>query len=203
MRSGSTSDPAQRNVNTGAGFGTGQAPQTGARRQLLIRCVLWSRAREIGVRFCAWDTTVVQDAKWFPAMDDNISAVDVLTRIIKSRRFDIILELRAVTWRRIQFEVSPDEASISEHRKDIEPPPLRGFGLPDPDALIGIGMRSQIAQKFHAVSDMNEPSHAINDRARDVIDQPHDRGSVLALCDDLEQQDHRGGRRRRRGRRRR
>ncbi len=92
------------------------------------------------------------------------------TKIIKPRRFDIILELRGVTWRRIQFEVSPDEAGISEHHEDIEPPPLSGFGLPDPDALIGIAMRFQIAQKLHAVSDPHEPPSAINDRARDVID---------------------------------
>lgn len=52
----------------------------------------------------------------------------------------------------------------------IEPPPLGGFGLPDPDALVGIAMRFQIAQKLHAVSDPHEPPDSINDRARDVVD---------------------------------
>ena len=42
----------------------------------------------------------------------EVEVVDVPTKIIKPRRFDIILELRGVTWRRIQFEVSPDEAGI-------------------------------------------------------------------------------------------
>lgn len=72
--------------------------------------------------------------------------------------------------RRIQFEVSPDEAGIGDERETIEPPPLSGFGLPDPDALVGIAMRFQIAQKLHAVSDPHEPPDSINDRARDVVD---------------------------------
>jgi hypothetical protein len=38
--------------------------------------------------------------------------ITVPTRRIKPRRFDIVLELRGVTWRRIQFEFSPDEAGV-------------------------------------------------------------------------------------------
>lgn len=78
--------------------------------------------------------------------------------------------MRGVTWRRIQFEVSPDEAGIGDEREVIEPLSLAGFGLPDPDALVGIAMRFQIAQKLHAVSDPHEPPDSINDRARDVVD---------------------------------
>lgn len=100
----------------------------------------------------------------------EVEIVNVPTRIIKPRRFDIILELRGVTWRRIQFEVSADEAGIGEDQEAIEPPPLSGFGLPDPDTLVGIAMRFQIAQKFHAVSDPHEPPDSVNDRARDVVD---------------------------------
>lgn len=100
----------------------------------------------------------------------DIEVVNVPTRVIKPRRFDIILELRGVTWRRIQVEVSPDEAGISDEHETIEPPPLGGFGLPDPDALVGIAMRFQIAQKLQAVSDPHEPPDSINDRARDVVD---------------------------------
>lgn len=76
----------------------------------------------------------------------EVEVVNVPTMIIKPRRFDIILELRGVTWRRIQFEVSPDESGVSDEHETIEPPPLGGFGLPDPDALVGIAMRFQIAQ---------------------------------------------------------
>ncbi|MGH8968709.1 MAG: nucleotidyl transferase AbiEii/AbiGii toxin family protein [Actinomycetes bacterium] len=112
------------------------------------------------------------DEPWGPLTlrRGEVEVVNVPTKIIKPRRFDIILELRGVTWRRIQFEVSPDEAGVSDEQETIEPPPLGGFGLPDPDALVGIAMRFQIAQKLHAVSDPHEPPNSINDRARDVVD---------------------------------
>jgi Nucleotidyl transferase AbiEii toxin, Type IV TA system len=109
---------------------------------------------------------------WGPLMlrRGEVEVVNVPTKIIKPRRFDIIIEFRGVTWRRIQFEVSPDESGIGQDFEAIEPPPLSGFGLPDPDTLVGIAMRFQIAQKIHAVSDPHEPPAAINDRARDVVD---------------------------------
>ena len=112
------------------------------------------------------------DEPWGPLTlrRGEVEVVNVPTKIIKPRRFAIILELRGVTWRRIQFEVSPDEAGVSDEHETIEPPPLGGFGLPDPDALVGIAMRFQIAQKLHAVSDPHEPPGSINDRARDVVD---------------------------------
>jgi hypothetical protein len=52
----------------------------------------------------------------------------------------------------------------------IEPPPLTGFGLPNPDTFVGIAIRFQIAQKLHAVSDPHDPPTAVNDRPRDVVD---------------------------------
>lgn len=100
----------------------------------------------------------------------EVEVVNVPAKIIKPRRFDVILAIRGVTWRRIQFEVSPDEAGIGRDFEPIEPPQLGGFGLPDPDALVGIAMRFQIAQKLHAVSDPHDPPDVINDRARDVVD---------------------------------
>lgn len=114
----------------------------------------------------------VLDEPWGPLTlrRGEVEVIDVPTTIIKPRRFDIILDMRGVTWRRIQFEVSPDEAGMGDERETIEPPPLSGFGLPDPDTLVGIAMRFQIAQKFHAVSDPHEPPDSINDRARDVVD---------------------------------
>lgn len=109
---------------------------------------------------------------WGPLMlrRGEVEVVNVPTRIIKPRRFDVIIEFRGVTWRRIQFEVSSDEAGIGQDFEAIDPPPLSGFGLPDPDTLVGIAMRFQIAQKIHAVSDPHEPPDSINDRARDVVD---------------------------------
>nr|VTO97543.1 hypothetical protein BIN_B_02124 [Mycobacterium riyadhense] len=100
----------------------------------------------------------------------EVEVVNAPTKIIKPRRFDIVIALRGVTWRRIQFEVSPDESGIGQDFEVIDPPPLSGFGLPDPDTLVGIAMRFQIAQKMHAVSDPHEPPDSINDRARDVVD---------------------------------
>lgn len=41
--------------------------------------------------------------------------VNVPTKLIKPRRFDIIIEMRGVTWRRIQFEVSSDEPAVVAH----------------------------------------------------------------------------------------
>lgn len=112
------------------------------------------------------------DEPWGPLTlrRGEVEVVNVPSKIIEPRRFDIILELRGVTWRRIQFEVSPDEAGISDDHEAIEPPPLSGFGLPDPTALVGIAMRFRIAQKLHAVSDPHEPPGSINDRARDLVD---------------------------------
>jgi hypothetical protein len=100
----------------------------------------------------------------------EVEVVNVPTKIVKPRRFDIIIALRGVTWRRIQFEVSADESGIGQDFEVIEPPPVSGFGLPDPEALVAIAMRFQIAQKIHAVSDPHEPPESINDRARDVVD---------------------------------
>lgn len=75
------------------------------------------------------------DEHWGPLTlrRGGVEVVNVPTKIIKPRRFDIILELRGVTWRRVQFEASPDEARVSDEQETIEPPPLSGFGLPDPD----------------------------------------------------------------------
>ncbi len=114
----------------------------------------------------------VLDEPWGPLTlrRGEVEVIDVPTKIVKPRRFDIVLDMRGVTWRRIQFEVSPDEAGIGDEHETIEPPHLGGFGLPDPHALVGIAMRFQIARKLHAVSDPHEPPDLINDRARDVVD---------------------------------
>lgn len=100
----------------------------------------------------------------------ELQTIDVPVKLVKPRRFDIVIEMRGVTWRRIRFEVSPDEAGIGDDFEAIDPPPLSGFGLPDPEVLIGIALRFQIAQKLHAVSGPHDPPDTINDRARDIVD---------------------------------
>lgn len=113
----------------------------------------------------------VLDEPWGPLRlrRGEVEVINAPTSI-KPRRFDIILDIRGVTWRRIQFEVSPDEGGIGAEHEAIEALPLVAFGLPEPDALIGIALRFQIAQKLHAVSDPHDPPDSINDRVRDVID---------------------------------
>ncbi|SEA79794.1 hypothetical protein SAMN02910418_02439 [Bowdeniella nasicola] len=51
----------------------------------------------------------------------EVGMIDVPTRLVKPRRFDIILSLRGVTWRRVQFEVSPDEAGIGQPMRTWPP----------------------------------------------------------------------------------
>jgi hypothetical protein len=99
-----------------------------------------------------------------------VEVIDVPTKVIKPRRFDLILELRGVTWRRVQFEISPDEAGIGDSFDAVEPAPLDRFGLPDADELVGIALRFQIAQKLHAASDPHDPPGLVNDRPRDIPD---------------------------------
>lgn len=129
----------------------------------LVRC-------DLDFFFAALESAL--DEPWGPLTlrRGPIETIEVPSKISKPRRFDIILELRGKTWRRIKFEISPDEAGIGKERELIQPPSLAGFGLPDPNALAGIAMRYQIAQKLHAVSDPHDPPHTINDRARDVVD---------------------------------
>lgn len=116
--------------------------------------------------------STVFDEPWGPVAlrRGPVTVIDVPTKVVKPCRFDVVLSIRGVTWRRIRFEVSPDEAGIGEADEQIEAPPLGGFGLPDPDVLVGVALRFQIAQKIHAVSDPHVPPDLVNDRARDVVD---------------------------------
>lgn len=99
-----------------------------------------------------------------------VNIINTPAKVIKPRAFDIYLDLRGTTWRRVRFEISPDEANIGDEWEAIQPPPLSHFGLPNPGAIVGITMRFQIAQKLHAVSDPHNPPESVNDRARDVVD---------------------------------
>ncbi len=80
----------------------------------------------------------------------EVEVINVPSRTEQPRRLDIVLELRGVTWRRIQIEVSPDEAGNGDESESLQPPPLSGFGLPDPAVLVGIALRFRIAQKLQS-----------------------------------------------------
>lgn len=100
----------------------------------------------------------------------KVESIDVPHRLIKPRRFDVIVLVNGVTWRRVQVEVSPDEGRAGALSERIPSPSLAGFGLPTPDHLTSLSMRYQIAQKIHASTDPHEPPTFVNDRARDVVD---------------------------------
>jgi len=92
------------------------------------------------------------------------------TRVLRPRRFDVKVALRGVVWRSIKVEISPDEAGIGDYPYRFATPSLSHFGLPSPNTLVGIALRFQIAQKFHACTDPHDPPHAVNDRPRDLVD---------------------------------
>jgi hypothetical protein len=100
----------------------------------------------------------------------QVEVIEAPTRIIKPRRFDMLVLLRGARWRKIQVEIAPDEGNAGSVPDLLAAPPLTGFGLPTPDHLAALAMRYQIAQKIHAASDPHDPPAFVNDRPRDVID---------------------------------
>ncbi|HQY34097.1 MAG TPA: nucleotidyl transferase AbiEii/AbiGii toxin family protein [Actinotalea sp.] len=99
-----------------------------------------------------------------------IETIATPARLIQPRRFDVLVALKGQTWRRVRVEISPDEAGAGAESEALVPPALHGFGLPEPERLVGLALRFQIAQKLHACSDPHDPPTALNDRARDVVD---------------------------------
>lgn len=103
-------------------------------------------------------------------MRDAVEIIDVPHRRVKPRRFDIVVLLNGVTWRRVQVEIAPDEGQAGAHPELITTPLLTGFGLLASVHLVCLSMRYQIAQKIHACTDPHDPPHFVNDRPRDVVD---------------------------------
>lgn len=103
-------------------------------------------------------------------MRDVVEEINVPHRKVKPRRFDIVVLLNGVTWRRVQVEIAPDEGQAGAQPEQITTPLLTGFGLPTPAHLVCLSMRYQIAQKIHACTDPHYPPHHVNDRPRDVVD---------------------------------
>ncbi|GAA1820745.1 nucleotidyl transferase AbiEii/AbiGii toxin family protein [Agromyces neolithicus] len=100
----------------------------------------------------------------------EVELIDVPQRLVKPRRFDITVQLKGITWRRVPVEIAPDEGAAGTRAEAIRPPSLAGFGLPTPGQLTSLSMSYQIAQKIHACTDPHDPPVFVNDRARDVID---------------------------------
>lgn len=91
-------------------------------------------------------------------------------RVVKPRRFDVILSIRGVTWRRIQVEVAFDEGHVGDYPEQIPVPTTQFFDINSPAVLVGISMNYQVAQKLHACTDPHQPPNFTNDRVRDVVD---------------------------------
>lgn len=106
----------------------------------------------------------------------EIEVIDVPNKLIKPRRFDVLVNLRGQLWRKIQVEISPDEGGAAGEYDVLPAPDLKHFGIPTPDQLFGIALRFQVAQNIHAGTDPHSPPELKNDRARDVVD-------LLLLCD--------------------
>lgn len=113
----------------------------------------------------------------------EVETIEVPNRIVKPRRFDIVVALNGVTWRRVPVEVSPDEGRAGSIPENIPAPSLAGFGLPSPDRLATLPIAYQVAQKIHACTDPHDPPEFVNDRARDVVD-------LLLLRDLIEATQH-------------
>lgn len=91
-------------------------------------------------------------------------------RLVAPRRFDVVLSVRGVTWRRIQVEVAFPEGRVAEDAEPVPSPPLNFFGLQDAPDLIAITMAYQVAQKIHACTDPHLPPERPNTRVRDIAD---------------------------------
>lgn len=103
--------------------------------------------------------------------DGPIEVIATPARVIKPRRLQILVQLKGVTWQKVQVEISADEGRATQDADTIIPAGLQRFGLPNQsDVLFTIALRYQIAQKLHACTDPHTPPHDVNDRARDVVD---------------------------------
>lgn len=125
---------------------------------------------DLGEFLFALDTALAEPWGPLTLTRDEVEVIKVPNRIANPRRFDIIVALNGVTWRRVQVEISPDEGQAGTSAERIAAPSLSGFGLPSPDHLTSLSMAYQIAQKIHACTDPHNPPELLNDRARDVVD---------------------------------
>lgn len=112
------------------------------------------------------------DKDWGPIgfARSEVEVIEVPSKAVKPRRFDLSLLLRGQTWRKVAIEISPEEGHACESFESIPAPAVEVFGLPTPERLACLSMSYQIAQKIHAATDPHEPPTFVNRRARDVVD---------------------------------
>lgn len=100
----------------------------------------------------------------------TVSVIETTSRRVKPRRFQIVLSLKGVTWRRIQVEVAFPEGDIADVAERFPAPRLGYFGVHPVAELAGITRAYQVAQKLHACSDPHQPPTWSNNRVRDIVD---------------------------------
>ncbi|MFE4950591.1 nucleotidyl transferase AbiEii/AbiGii toxin family protein [Leifsonia sp. NPDC056665] len=100
----------------------------------------------------------------------EIEMIEVPARRAKPRRFNVIVEIKGRTFRRIQVEVAFADGEMKPTEEHIRVADLGFFGLESPDEIATISLAYQVAQKLHACTDPHDPPHTKNDRVRDVVD---------------------------------
>ena len=100
----------------------------------------------------------------------EVEIIHTPDRLIKPRRFYVLLDMKGKTWRRTKVETASTEGHAGAVAVQLPAPSLAFFGVPSPDTLAGIAIEYQIAQKIHACSDAHAPPSQKNDRPRDVVD---------------------------------
>lgn len=99
-----------------------------------------------------------------------IEEIRVPSKLVKPRRFNLLLKINGKTWRSVPVEISPDEGRAGTVIEEFPAPKLSAFGIPTPDRLASLSLSYQIAQKVHAATDLHNPPEYINNRASDVVD---------------------------------
>lgn len=100
----------------------------------------------------------------------EIETIEAPARRVKPRRFNVIVEIKGRTFRRIQVEVGFADGGTKPTEEHIRADDFGFFGLESPDEIATISLAYQVAQKLHACTDPHDPPHTKNDRVRDVVD---------------------------------
>lgn len=88
----------------------------------------------------AFDSLLDED--WGPISftRSEVEVIDVPSKAIKPRRFDLSLLLRGQTWRKVAIEISPEEGRACDSFDSIPAPAIEVFGLPNPERLVCLSM---------------------------------------------------------------
>lgn len=118
----------------------------------------------------AFDSSLDED--WGPIsfQRSEVEVIQTPAKVVKPRRFDLLLVIRGQVWRKVQIEISPSEGCAGASFDLLPAPTLDAFGIPTPDHLVGLALSYQIAQKVHGATDPHDPPVFVNRRARDAVD---------------------------------